>query len=255
MTEPLSGHAGDLLSALLDDELDASQQAAVSAHLRTCADCAADLERISTARAAVRALPWLDLPSPVVVRMRGGRRRVLAPAAFVSAAAVSFVLFSIVAADRHVTPPVTTFVLSSAVQNSSGAEPAPSAENKAPATLAHGYKRVGAWRANSYVQVVYSDGFRALSVFEQPGRLSAERLPQEGYVVPVGGDEGREFDWQGEWLVVWQSGPTTYTVVCEGGRQEALDVARSVPPEGRPAVWQRAKKAARGLLEEVSGSR
>ena len=47
----------------------------------------------------------------------------------------------------------------------------------------------------------------------------------------------------------------TYTVVCEGGRQQALDVARSVPPESRPPVSQRAKKAARRLLEDVSGSR
>jgi anti-sigma factor RsiW len=255
MSGPLPGHAGDLLSALLDDELDPAQQAAVGAHLRTCPNCAAEFERVTTAREAIRALPWLDLPRPVVVRMRGRRRRLLAPAAFVSAAAVSFVLFNVVAADRHVTPPVTTFVLSSAVQNTSGAAPAPSAENKAPAALAHGYERVGAWRADDYVQVVYSDGFRALSVFEQPGRLSAERLPVRGDIVPVGAGQGRELDWQGEWLVVWQSGPTTYTVVCAGGRQEALDVARSVPPEGRPPVWQRAKKAARRLLEEVSGSR
>jgi anti-sigma factor RsiW len=248
-------HAGDLLSALLDDELDPAQRASVSAHLRTCPVCAAELERISTAREALRALPWLDLPHPVILRMRGTRRRLLAPAAFASAAAVSFVLFGVVTADRHVTPPVTTFVLSSAVQNSSGAQPAPSAENKAPAALAHGYQRVGAWRADDYLQLVYSDGFRALSVFEQSGRMSAERLPRKADAVPVGNGVGREFDWQGEWMVVWQSGPTTYTVVAQGSRQEALDVARSVPPEGRPPVWQRARKAARRLLEDVSGSR
>src|SRR2546423_9970850 len=206
-----SEHAGDLLSALLDGELDPAQREAVTAHLRTCSTCAAELERATTAKEAIRALPWLDLPRPVDVRLGRRRRRILAPAAFVSAAAVSFALFGVVAADRHVTPPVTTFVLSSAVQNSSGAEPAPSAGNKAPPALAHGYRRVGAWRADTYLQVVYSHGFRALSVFQQPGRLSAERLPRQGDPVPMGGGEGRGAGWPGGWLGGWRSGPTHST--------------------------------------------
>jgi anti-sigma factor RsiW len=66
-----------MLHALLDDELDAANIAAIEAHLRTCPDCAAELERLRTLRdllsdpavryeapAGLRAKIEASLPAP-----------------------------------------------------------------------------------------------------------------------------------------------------------------------------------------------
>jgi negative regulator of sigma E activity len=52
----------DQLSALLDNELDEQERAALTAHLPTCAECRAELESLRRTRALVRALPQPALP-------------------------------------------------------------------------------------------------------------------------------------------------------------------------------------------------
>jgi hypothetical protein len=248
-------HPGDRLSALLDGELDEAEQDAVRAHVRTCPICAAELEEVAAARAAIRALPWLELPGAVVLRVRRSRRRIVLPAAFVSAAAVSFALLASVPAERSVAPPVDRFVLSSASLTANNVAAPRQFPYRAPALLTNGFRRIGVWQGDGFAQFVYSDGVHVLTVFEQAGRLAADRLPAGANAVTVGQVVGRVFDWQGERVVVWQLGSTTYTLVADDDAAEALDVARSVPPPPSPSSWQRARKAARQLLEEVSGSR
>ncbi len=59
------------LGAYLDGELDASETAAVSAHLKGCPECAASLDRLRAVRTAVRAeLPAYRAPDTLRMRIR-----------------------------------------------------------------------------------------------------------------------------------------------------------------------------------------
>ena len=94
-------HVGDLLSARLDDELDAELVGGIDAHLAACPACAAEHDEVAWARAAVRALPQLEPPGgalrPAVAALappprrppadRVRPRQLLAAAAAVAAAA------------------------------------------------------------------------------------------------------------------------------------------------------------------------
>ena len=54
-------HAGDLISALLDGELDAEESSRVEAHLDACPACAFERDEVQAGRAMVRGLPVADL--------------------------------------------------------------------------------------------------------------------------------------------------------------------------------------------------
>lgn len=68
--------AGELLSAALDGELEATEAAALDEHLAGCAGCAARGERLAEVRDAFRSLtpaaPPRDLASAVMERIRAG---------------------------------------------------------------------------------------------------------------------------------------------------------------------------------------
>lgn len=108
-------HVGDLLSALLDGELGAAEEAAVRAHLDGCEACRDELAATERVRALVRGLPQLDLPPVVVERARwAGRRRVsrLGAAAAAAVAAAASVAFLTMASpsDSRVDPDVGRLV-------------------------------------------------------------------------------------------------------------------------------------------------
>jgi anti-sigma factor RsiW len=107
---PGPGHLGDLLSALLDGELEPASAVAARAHVETCPACRAELDATAATRRRLRDLPELDLPFGLLprARRRHRRQRPLAWAA-AAAAAASFLL---VAAPRQerVAPPVARFV-------------------------------------------------------------------------------------------------------------------------------------------------
>src|SRR4051794_41427509 len=62
----MSGHLGDLLSALLDGELEYGEAAAARAHLQGCPFCRAELEATAGARDLVRALPMMEMPADLL---------------------------------------------------------------------------------------------------------------------------------------------------------------------------------------------
>jgi anti-sigma factor RsiW len=108
------GHAGDSLSALLDGELSAADEAGVQAHLVVCMTCRHEMETVSEARIWVRALPPVEPPFGLYERMlvpyRPGRRR-LAMAFMGAAAAVAAVLVSVAPAPPPaVDPNVATLI-------------------------------------------------------------------------------------------------------------------------------------------------
>lgn len=66
-------HVGDLLSALLDGELNRDELATVTAHLAECETCSEELTAIASVREAVRSLPELDPPVPIMAHRRPHR--------------------------------------------------------------------------------------------------------------------------------------------------------------------------------------
>lgn len=62
MSDPAGGHPWELLSAYLDDELDAEERAGVDRHLADCAICRDHLESLRLLASAVGAEPVPDLP-------------------------------------------------------------------------------------------------------------------------------------------------------------------------------------------------
>ena len=59
-------HPSELISAYLDGELSADEHSKLSQHLGTCGECAAELEEVQVVRAAVRALPVVELPPGII---------------------------------------------------------------------------------------------------------------------------------------------------------------------------------------------
>ncbi len=76
-------HLDDLLSAYLDGALSAAEAERAGAHLAECDLCRAELEDVREARQAVRALPMLEAPIPLLAVAR--RRPWLKAAASVAA--------------------------------------------------------------------------------------------------------------------------------------------------------------------------
>lgn len=58
-------HPSELISAYLDGELTSRERGELAQHISTCGRCAADLEGLQRVRAAVRALPVLELPEDI----------------------------------------------------------------------------------------------------------------------------------------------------------------------------------------------
>ena len=122
----MTGHAGDLLSALLDGELDAVEAARVRDHLRDCAGCRAECDAVGGARTWMRALPPVEPPFGLYERMLSPARRWaragVAALAVGAAASVAVVTMS-VPRERPVAPPVGRFVDAHTVSASTSGDP------------------------------------------------------------------------------------------------------------------------------------
>lgn len=124
---------------------------------------------------------------------------------------------------------------------------------QAPAELDGGYARVQMLKQKGALQVVYSDGVHSLSVFEQPGKLDRNALPTGGQRVVVGPATGLQFVWAGGQVVLWQAGTAAYTVVGDGGADDVLAAARSVP-RGRPlSRWQQVRETCGDIVRAIAG--
>ena len=104
----MTGHLGDLLSALADGELGPAEADRARAHLAACPACAAELAWTARARDLVRALPLVDPPVPLTLGRRSPARRVAGVAA--AAAAVALVLLTAVPDHRPAVPQVGRLV-------------------------------------------------------------------------------------------------------------------------------------------------
>ncbi|NNC75158.1 MAG: hypothetical protein HKN93_06565 [Acidimicrobiia bacterium] len=101
-------HVGEQLSAYIDGETDTAEQVVVLSHLGRCERCRDELHDIDAARTAVRSLPVLDPPIPLMPRLRHEPpahpvRRAVTWAASVAAAAALVVGITV---NRPVAEPI-----------------------------------------------------------------------------------------------------------------------------------------------------
>jgi negative regulator of sigma E activity len=128
-----------------------------------------------------------------------------------------------------------------------------SSSTMAPARLADGYARVGVFRRDGVVQVLYSDGIYELSVFERRGELDRHELGSAGGPVTVGTAAGWRYAWAGGQVVLWQAGPTVFTVVSDAPLDQVLTAARDlpVPAKRKPSAMERLRSVARTLIQPL----
>jgi hypothetical protein len=124
---------------------------------------------------------------------------------------------------------------------------------RAPAALAGGYQRLGAYRQGSAIQLVYSDGLHGLSVFAQPGQLLRGRLPAGGDRVSVAGRPGNHYRWPGGDVVTWQNKGVVYTAVGDAPLADVLAAAASLPGARPLPFGNRLRHACRSLVETLTG--
>jgi anti-sigma factor RsiW len=118
-------HAGDLLSGLLDGELDAVEEQQVRAHLLACAECRRDLDVVGAMRSLVRGLPSVE-PSLGFQRMlRPSHRWARAAVGTLAAGAAVSIAVVAMAAPREapVRPPVANFVDAHTASASTSGDP------------------------------------------------------------------------------------------------------------------------------------
>jgi hypothetical protein len=124
---------------------------------------------------------------------------------------------------------------------------------RAPAALAGGYQRTGAYRRGGAVQLIYSDGLHSLSVFAQPGTLRAGKLPDGGQPVSVGGQPGIHYQWPGGDVVTWEGRGVVYTTVGDAPVEDVLAASASMPGARRLPFGGRLRHACRALVETLTG--
>ena len=109
--EATTGHLGDRLSSLLDDELPTDEVAAVRRHLQGCETCAGELAEIEQTRQLLRGLEAPKPPESFVPGLLRRHRRatLLVVAASLIAGAGAALVFALSPPHQSVTPPVNRF--------------------------------------------------------------------------------------------------------------------------------------------------
>jgi hypothetical protein len=69
----------------------------------------------------------------------------------------------------------------------------------------------------------------------------------------VGPAKGLRFVWAGGQVVLWQAGSAAYTVVGDGGSDDVLSAARSVPAGRSLSTWQQVRQTCGDIVRAVAG--
>lgn len=271
------GHAGDLISAHVDGELDAATDAWVRDHLAGCAPCRAASAEAVAARDWVRGLPGVDSTSLVESLLARHRSTVRVGAAFVGMAAVVLGALALSASairaevvvdiDGFVAAHVATAPTSGASSDArSGVATAVGIEamgevrrvdsvgrpySAPPAMIGNraSLSRNAIFDGHDLAVVAYSDGESSVSVFQQPGILRWDLLP-EGRIETVG--------LRRVWVLVGpavaptvmvaEAGDVVFTVVADD-RGAAVTVIDGLPDRDRSSTWERVHDSCSRLTE------
>jgi hypothetical protein len=265
VTEPLhpdaDGHAGDLVSAHVDGELDPETEEWVTRHLETCGTCREAADAARAAKALLGNLPPVDGAGVVEGFLARHRATIRTGSAFVGAAAVVLGALALTSAAVH--PEVVPDVDALAAAHVATAEAMggtarvplgpPAVDGMAdmretdrvaghyaapPAVLATGVRlsRQAMFRGRDLTVVVYRDGRSAVSVFEQPGSLQWGELPP-GEVAAIGSREVWVRDGRPT-VMVAEVGDLVVTLVSDD-RAALTAVVDGLPERERTSVWTR----------------
>lgn len=253
---PEDGHAGDLISALLDGELDAETTAWVEGHLEECEDCGRASDEAATARAWLAGLPTVDA-TPVVEQAIARRRRAVGTGlAFVGMALFGLGVLAMTASVIHpeVVPDVAARVAAhegDRGHEADGMEPVDVAGSHyaSPVSLVGAgatLERERVYDAPDLTTVVYDDGQGAVNVSQQPGRLAWDELP-DGEMDRVAGR--RVWTRSGPPVViVTELGHLVVTVVSDDPAS-ARAVLEGLPARERDSTLERVHDSCQRLTE------
>lgn len=105
-------HPFESISAYLDGELTSTERGELAQHISKCGRCAAELDALQRVRAAVRALPVLEVPEDVFGQLRDDARVVpLHRNRGVWVGAAAAVVALVIAVAALVTPPATSVTI------------------------------------------------------------------------------------------------------------------------------------------------
>ncbi len=252
------GHAGDLLSAHLDGELDADADAWVVAHLAVCDACRSTAERVAAVRSWVRSLPVVDA-TPVVEGVLARHRALIrAGAGFVGVAAIVLGALALTSTliRPDVVPEVDALVAAhesqvaagdgavwstTGIDAMTGARRVESVERPyaAPPAMIGNRARLSrhvVYDGHDLALVVYGDGTTTVSVFQQPGRLQWSGLPA-GTVERIGEHDVWVDDSRHDVVMVAELGHLVVTVVSDD-RAAATTVLDGLDAEPRQGIGE-----------------
>lgn len=225
MTDP-----AELLSAYLDGELDPAERAQVETYLADSVDGRERLDGLAEIRAALRDLPSLDPPRPLVASAApatGWARRAVP---LLAAAAVvllgGFLLFGrdgsgspdamdtgqLLALHQDAQQMMHDDVAGAPGELTTLSDTSQVAHM--PEDLGAGMQRMGIYGTDGLVQLVYTDGAHVVSVFEQPHDAAA---PMAGEPMAVGDRQAMHQSMGGSEVLMVAEGDMVVTVVGEGG--------------------------------------
>jgi hypothetical protein len=246
-----------LLDAYLDDELPAAERESVDALLERSPTARAELADIDRVRSMVRGLPSVDVPpdfyqrlarpDAAVVPIR--RRRRVPGLVFASAGAVAASILLFVAVtpsfDRFA-PPIDDLEARHAAMAASTSEryePSMS-EDQVTDTLnrespSGEYRRVETIAGPDDVQMLYSDGRSAISVFEHDGEVDWEDLPDAGAMMTIDQDPAWVMVMPASEIVVVERDGIVVTVIGTASHDDVMITAECVPDAPPPSFAER----------------
>lgn len=253
---PNDGHAGDLVSAHLDGELDDATASWVDAHLGDCEPCREVAGAVEAARSWMRTSPTVDA-TPMVESVINRRRRLVGTGlAFVGLAWFALGLLAVTSAVTHpqVVPDIDAMV--DAHQNASHDEldgvravDQGGSHYATPVTIgdsAAPMQRRAVFDGRDLTTVVYGSTDVVVTVFEQPGRIDWSQLP-DGITESI---DGRR-SWRragSPTVVVTEIGDLVVTMVTDD-----VDVVREVvatlPAPRRTSTLDRVHDSCQELME------
>lgn len=253
-------HPDELLSALVDGELDWADEPAVSTHVAACEDCAAAVEDVRGARDLLHGLPVLDAGPMVDSFLRRHQRVITGGTVFVSVAAAVLAVLALTA--PVVQPVVVPELEEMAAAHEAGLDTVGTASSSsrlralistdlegrsfvAPAGLiGSGVKlaRESVYDGADLTAAAYRSGGVRVSVFQQPGRLDWQALPG-GSTEDLGG-RTVWFGVGGDDLVVAvaEVGDLVVTVVSDDDAA-AITAVSGMPERHRRSLFDRVHSA------------
>jgi hypothetical protein len=183
----------------------------------------------------VRERLYFDTTTGLLLRREQLDRRgnTVRAVSFVSIGEAAGALFGVLPADAPRAP------LASATRQPRSIQTL-AAPYRAPSTAGDGFRLAGRYRDSAgTVQLFYSDGLFAVSVFEQQGELDWSELPAGGDSRTVAGADARRYRTPTGVVTVWESDEVVYTAVGDAPTDQVDGLLADFMPSDSPSTFER----------------